>query len=109
MSDINDKLNRMAHKKIILKLLELAQELDKTDEAIGCSMIVNDMEKVIDNYVSKQLILHSISGCCTDGKHHRQITEKELKLAVKELKLQYGLINHIINKVRDMQSKSRKF
>jgi len=96
----------MAHKKIILRLLELVQELDKTDETIGCSMIVNDMEKLIDNYVSKQLILHGVSGCCNDGKHHRQITEKELKLAAKEIQLKHGLIEYIINKVRKMQSNS---
>jgi hypothetical protein len=43
----------MAH-KITIKLLELAQELDKTDKHIECSMIVNDMENLIDGYVTKQ-------------------------------------------------------
>ncbi|MGK0446548.1 MAG: Cdc6-like AAA superfamily ATPase [Polaribacter sp.] len=50
----------MAHKEIILKLLKLAQELDKTDKRIECIMIVNDMEKLLDNYVVEQLNLHNV-------------------------------------------------
>lgn len=42
-----------------------------------------------------------------EGIHKRQITEKELKLAAKELRLKAGLIDHIINKVREMQSNSK--
>ena len=60
MRILTTKLNRMAHKKVIVKLLELAQELNKTDKQIACSMIVNDMEKLIDSYVTKQLNLHSV-------------------------------------------------
>ena len=66
----------MGHKKIILKLLELAQELDKTDKAIECSMIVNDMEKLIDSYVSK--ILHSGSNSV------RQEIERRRDLIISE-------------------------
>jgi hypothetical protein len=51
----------MTSKKIILKLLELAQELDKTDKPIECSMIVNDMQKVVDNEVTKQLNILLVS------------------------------------------------
>jgi hypothetical protein len=39
--------------------------------------------------------------------NNRQITEKELKIACKELRLQHGLIELIINKVRENQSKSK--
>ena len=40
------------------------------------------------------------------GSNVRQITEKELKIACKELKIQVGLIELIINKVRENQRKS---
>jgi len=42
-------------------MLELVQELDNTDEAIKCSMIVNDLGILIDKYVGKQLVLHDVS------------------------------------------------
>jgi len=58
---------------------------------------------------SRLLGLFSVSGSCSDNKHRRHITEKELKLAAKELRLQYGLITHIINKVRQMQTKSDNY
>ena len=64
------------------------------------------------NTLERRFIIHVLEDSVKcyypeyDGKHHRQITEKELKLAAKELKLKYGLMHHIINKVRDMQSKS---
>jgi hypothetical protein len=38
----------------------------------------------------------------------RQITEKELKIAAKQLRLQYGLIELIINQVRKNQSNGQK-
>lgn len=37
----------------------------------------------------------------------RQITEKELKIAAKQINLQFGLIELLINKVRENQSKSK--
>lgn len=46
---------------MILKLLELAQELDNTEKPIECSMIVNDMQKVVDREVSKQLTIPVVS------------------------------------------------
>tara|TARA_R110002020_G_scaffold93467_3_gene225502 strand:- start:669 stop:899 length:231 start_codon:yes stop_codon:yes gene_type:complete len=51
----------MSKKRLILKLLELSQELDKTDKKIECSMIVNDMEILIDNHVQEQLNLYGVS------------------------------------------------
>lgn len=56
--------------------------------------------------VKENCNLQNVSGCCTDSKHRRQITEKELKLAAKEVKLERGLIEYLINKVRKMQVSS---
>lgn len=39
-------------------------------------------------------------------KHKRQITEKELKIAAKQINLQVGLIEYLIAKVRENQSVS---
>ena len=65
-----------------------------------------DLTELATERIIKLLNLHDVSGCCTDGKHRRHITEKELKIAAKEVKLQYGLIDYIIKKVRKMQVNS---
>jgi len=54
----------MGHKKLILKMLELSQELDKTDKQFESSMIVNDMTLLINKYIDKQLDIHRVSGEC---------------------------------------------
>ena len=45
----------MTSKKTIVKLIELTQELDKTDKPIECAIIVNDIQKTVDAEVDKQL------------------------------------------------------
>lgn len=50
-------------KRFILKMLELTTELDKSEKPIECAIIVNDLEKLLDEYVSKQLILHCVIKC----------------------------------------------
>jgi hypothetical protein len=40
------------------------------------------------------------------GKHRRQITEKELRIAAKECDLQYGVIDYLIQWVRKNQAES---
>ena len=40
-----------------------------------------------------------------ENKMRRQITEKELKIAAKQVRLQVGLIELLINKVRENQVK----
>jgi len=42
------------------------------------------------------------------GKHRRQITEKGLKIAAKDIQLQVGLIEYIIERVRKNQLKSNE-
>lgn len=46
-----------------------------------------------------------VGGRKTFPKHPRHITEKELKLAAKHINLQRGVIEHLINAVRENQSK----
>lgn len=41
-------------------------------------------------------------------KNNRQITEKELKIAARQVKLQIGLIELLIVKVRENQRKSQE-
>lgn len=70
------------------------------------SAIIAAMEEYKDEVINKNDSIHIVSGCCTDGKHRRHITEKELKLAAKEVRLERGLIEYLINKVRKMQVNS---
>jgi len=77
------------------------------DYKVGIDMLdefITDAEKLEAQV--KNLDLHSVNGCCTDGKHKRHITEKELKISAKEIRLQNGLIDYIINYVRKRQEKS---
>lgn len=83
---------------------QLKQEVGLALSRVECEQFVGSCIYSVPGV--KNLNLHDVSGCCTDGKHHRQITEKELKLAAKEIKLKYGLIEYIINKVRHMQANS---
>lgn len=51
----------MVKKQTLLKIIELVQELDKAVKPIECSMIINDMEKVIEKHTAEQLNLHRVS------------------------------------------------
>jgi len=84
-------------------------ELDKMQE--DYQIDIDWMEAFIEdnNLVNKNDLLPVVSGSCTDGKHRRQITEKELKLAAKEVRLEWGLIEYLINKVRKMQVNSGNY
>ena len=42
------------------------------------------------------------------GKHTRHITEKELKIAARNINLQHGLIEYIISEVRVIQQNSEE-
>lgn len=57
----------MGKKHLIVKMLELVQELDKTDKNIECSMIVNDIELLIDNYVKSKLKNHGDIGSVSES------------------------------------------
>ena len=72
---------------------------------IAIEKLEKDKSETSDSGLNK----HFVSGSCTDGKHRRQITEKELKLAAKEVRLERGLIEYIINKVRKMQVNSGNY
>jgi len=78
-----------------MKILEIQARLNLT---------YNEAKKFKEQ--AELLGLFSVSGAYTDGKHKRQITEKELKIAAKEINLQYGLIEYIIGQVRKRQEKS---
>jgi len=74
---------------------------------IGYSkLVLKDNYEAFKQMEEQRIDEYLVNYNYNNGKHHRQITEKELKFAAKELKLKYGLITHIINKVRNMQSKS---
>ena len=55
----------MVRKQTLLKIIELVQELDKTEKKIECAMIINDMEKVFEKHTAEQLNLHSVSKSFT--------------------------------------------
>jgi len=90
-------------KNILLKKVNLAPhdlfEWFKTNINMLCD--VNNKQTSVSG-----LNKHFVNGSCTDRLHKRQITEKELKITAKEIKLQYGLIDYIIRQVRTRQEKS---
>jgi hypothetical protein len=82
----------------------LRNKLQENEEMHDFSVATDTVRCWIDEH--KQLTQQDVNGTCSKKTHRRHITEKELKLVANELNLQYGLITHIINKVREMQAKN---
>ena len=59
--------------------------------------------EVIDKYY-KQLDLQNVTQ--RDSGHRRNITEKEIRIAQKQLRMYDGTVQHLIDKIRENQTKS---